>query len=91
VLSALKIAHRSAAQKGQKPAPIKNTGDLPLDHFSGWLERCMNLPKAPLGMKLLLLLTRKVSDVYLLVFGVTISRGEPAYAIICPNEILPNK
>src|SRR5215213_8338513 len=63
--SAFTTAQRSLAQKGQKPAPIKNTSVLPLGRLRGWSETCMNLPRTFRGMKVLLglllvLTTRKV-------------------------------
>src|SRR5215203_7266884 len=72
LLSALTIAQRSLAQKGQKPAPMKNTSVLPLGRLSASSETCMNLPRTFRGMKLLLglllvLTTRKCSVVYLLI------------------------
>jgi hypothetical protein len=77
LLSALTIAQRSLAQKGQKPAPMKNTSVLPLGRLSASSETCMNLPRTFRGMKLLLglllvLTTRKCSVVYLLMFGIRI-------------------
>src|SRR5829696_9131394 len=77
LLSALTTAQRSLAQKGQKPAPVKNTSVLPLGRLRGWSETCMNLPRTFRGMKVLLglllvLTTRKCSVVYLLVFGMRI-------------------
>jgi hypothetical protein len=47
------MPQRSAAQKGQKPAPMKKTSDLPLGLFSGSLVTCMNFPRTFFGMKLL--------------------------------------
>jgi hypothetical protein len=92
LLSALTIAHRSLAQNGQKPAPIKNISDFPLEFLSGWLETCMNLPRTFFGMKVLLLLlvptTRACSVVYLLMFGTNynISNEYLLVNIPCPHD-----
>src|SRR5881628_2409413 len=51
LFNALTIAQRSAAQNGQKPAPMKNTIDLPLCLFNGSSVTCINLPSTFFGMK----------------------------------------